>query len=333
MLRAAQLLVGFFLLTACVTAPLPGKRIEEARYLQIGGIDQWVTIRGADDRKPVLILIHGGPGDVQSPFVSTYAPYEKDFVLVQWDQRGAGRSFEKYGAATPDLTLEREIADGIEFADWLHQRFPENRLILLGHSWGTILAAGMIAKRSDLFDAYVGAGQVASWAAIVNTQFDVILAAARRKGDAATIALFEGIGRPDPTNVAQYFGLISRGVRANTPAADAAWLAGIPDLLKAQNVTEATSKAGSSGMSFSGGKLLQALIHADLTRSAPGVPIPYCVIQGSEDLNAPTSTIEPYFAAMNAPKKKMTVIKGAGHFALATHAAEFISALKECPGV
>ena len=74
-------------------------RIEEASFVKIGGIEQWVTIRGDDKRKPVLLLLHGGPGDVQSPFISTYAPYEKDFVLVQWDQRGAGRTFAKNGTA------------------------------------------------------------------------------------------------------------------------------------------------------------------------------------------------------------------------------------------
>lgn len=66
------------------------RRVEEASFVRIGGIEQWATIRGDDATNPVLLLLHGGPGDVQSPFISTYAPYEKDFVLVQWDQRGAG---------------------------------------------------------------------------------------------------------------------------------------------------------------------------------------------------------------------------------------------------
>jgi pimeloyl-ACP methyl ester carboxylesterase len=81
------------------------RRVEEASFVGIGGIEQWVTIRGDDDRKPVLLLLHGGPGDVQSPFISIYAPYERDFVLVQWDERGAGQTFAKNGAA--GVTLER----------------------------------------------------------------------------------------------------------------------------------------------------------------------------------------------------------------------------------
>ena len=108
----------FVWLPACATpASTAPRALAEAAYYSIGGIDQWVTIRGSDDSKPVLLLVHGGPGDAQSPFAATYAPYESDFVLVQWDQRGAGRTFEKYGKDTPGLSLEREIADGTRACD------------------------------------------------------------------------------------------------------------------------------------------------------------------------------------------------------------------------
>ena len=74
-----------------------GARVEDARFVQLGGLAQWITIRGDDDREPLLLVVHGGPGDVQSPFVSSYAPYERHFVVVQWDQRGAGRTYRRYG--------------------------------------------------------------------------------------------------------------------------------------------------------------------------------------------------------------------------------------------
>src|SRR5262245_17900156 len=121
---------ALFLLAGWVYAQTSSQRIEEASFITIGGIEQWVTIRGDDRRNPVLLLLHGGPGDVQSPCVSTYAPYEKAFVLVQWDQRGAGRTFAKNGAA--GVTLEKLIADGIELAGELHRRLPRAPLILFG---------------------------------------------------------------------------------------------------------------------------------------------------------------------------------------------------------
>src|SRR5688500_5995235 len=109
-----KLIMASAVLCACFHAPAYAERVEEASFISIGGIDQWVTIRGDDD-KPVLLLHHGGPGDVQSPFVSVYALYENDFLLVQWDQRGAGQIFAASGAA--DITLETQISDGIELSE------------------------------------------------------------------------------------------------------------------------------------------------------------------------------------------------------------------------
>jgi proline iminopeptidase len=323
----AGLVASFVLLTACVSKPPPAppKPIAEASFLTIGGIEQWVTLRGEDDRNPVLLLLHGGPGDVQSTFVSAYAPYERDFVLVQWDQRGGGKTFGKLGDKTPDLTLDRQIADGIELADMLNKRFPKQKLILLGHSWGTIIGTGMVQKRPDLFDAYVGAGQVSSWAAIVNHQFDFFLAAARKSGDAATVQRLEAIGRPDPANIQQYFS-IAPLMRQNQPAADRAWFASLRTM---PGVTPADSTQAAAGMNFSGGALVNTLVQADLTKTAAEFPVPWYVIHGAEDLNTPVGPARAYFDAMQAPKKQFAVIEGAGHFALATDAEVFVRLMKE----
>ena len=94
----------------------PAKGIEESSYVAIGGIDQWVTIRGEDRNNPVLLLLHGGPGDVTNPWTfALFAPWEKHFTVVQWDQWGAGRTLRKNGSAvTSAMTLDRMVQDGIE---------------------------------------------------------------------------------------------------------------------------------------------------------------------------------------------------------------------------
>src|SRR3989442_6664033 len=93
MRRIAASFIALFLVAGSVHAQRSAQRIEEASFITIGGIVQWVTIRGDDRRNPVLLLLHGWPGDVQSPFFSTFAPHETDFVLLQWDQRLAGCTF------------------------------------------------------------------------------------------------------------------------------------------------------------------------------------------------------------------------------------------------
>jgi pimeloyl-ACP methyl ester carboxylesterase len=314
------------LLAESADAQRSARRIEEALFITIGGIQQWVTIRGDDDRKPVLLLLHGGPGDVQSPFISTYAPYERDFVLVQWDQRGAGRTFSKIGAA--DVTLERLVADGIDLAAQLRQRFPKQKQILFGHSWGSVVATEMAQQRPELFDAYVGTGQVATWADQVQFQFDFLKRRYKEDGDAKALAALEAIGKPDPKDVKQYFGF-SRPIRQYLNPSDAAWFANMLEVAKANGETEATLKATGDGMAASGAALIGSIVTEDLAATALHFKIPYYVIQGRHDLFTPTPLAEAYFNRVSAPTKRLVIIEDAGHFALATHQVDVIAALEE----
>ena len=323
----ASCLIAAAVVVIVAVVQAAGGRVEEAAFMQIGGIQQWVTIRGDDDRHPVLLLLHGGPGDVQSPLVSTYAPYEKDFVLVQWDQRGAGRTFAKNGAA--GVSLEKQIADGIELGAALRKRFPKQPLIAFGHSWGSVVATGMVQQRPDLFDAYVGTGQVAAWADAVQFQFDFLKRRYKENGDAKALAALEAIGTPDPNNVKQYFGF-SRPIRQHMNASDTAWLANALALLKASGETDATLKAAMNGATASAEALVGAMVAEDLPATASRFTIPYYVIQGRHDLFTPTPLAEAYFAKVSAPRKRLIIIEDAGHFALTTHQPQVIAALKEC---
>lgn len=298
------------------------RRVEEASFVRIGGIEQWVTIRGDDRRKPVLLLLHGGPGDVQSPFISIYAPYETDFVLVQWDERGAGQTFAKSGAA--GVTLERLVADGIDLAQQLRQRFSEQKLIVFGHSWGSLIATRMAQQRPDLFDAYVGTGQVTAWADTVQFQFEFLKRRYKEKGDTNALAALEAIGKPDPNNRTDYFSW-SRPIREFLNPSDTAWFADMRKVATANGMTETTMKAVNDGMIASGA----ALSFADLPATAVRFAIPYYVVQGRDDLFAPTPLVESYFTRVSAPIKRLFVIEGAGHFALATHQADVIGALTQ----
>src|SRR5260221_3313747 len=103
------------LTAAAAAAPTPHPIHEEA-FVRIGGSEQWITITGDDRANPVVLFLHGGPGDAYSPFAgSMFRGWEKDFTLVQWDQRGAGRTYGKSGPSVePTMTVERMVKDGIE---------------------------------------------------------------------------------------------------------------------------------------------------------------------------------------------------------------------------
>src|SRR5262249_5113660 len=110
-----------------ITSP---RGIDEAKFIEINSAQEWITIRGDDKKHPVILFLHGGPSEANSPFVSFYRPYEKDFVFVQWDQPGAGKTYIKAGDHQPKLTLESMTNDGIAVAEYVRNEVHQSKVIL-----------------------------------------------------------------------------------------------------------------------------------------------------------------------------------------------------------
>jgi pimeloyl-ACP methyl ester carboxylesterase len=144
--------------------------INETGYVKIGGIDQWVTIQGANSHNSASLFLHGGPGEAQSPFLSQFNPWEQDFIIANRDQRGTGKTFGRNGLSTPDKTLGRLIDDAIEVGEHLRSRLSEQKVILIGPSWGSFWGVHVIKRRPDLFHAFVGTGQLVSFVVTVASQ-------------------------------------------------------------------------------------------------------------------------------------------------------------------
>lgn len=332
--RHGLLLLCTFLVTGCAAKRIAAtsvaqasSRVEETRFVPIGGIDQWISVRGADRDNPVILVVHGGPGEAQWPAAAEYQPWERDFVVVQWDQRGAGRTFGLHGTETPDVNLERITRDGIEVAEYLCRTLDKKKIIVLGHSWGSIVAIHMVQRRPELFAAYVGTGQVASWKASVQAQFALLLAKARADNDTAVLKELEAIGRPDPSDARQYF-QFTRGLRAAWPAADQAWLKSLRASTPASlGVDDKDFQDLGAGMEFTARRVLPDQMATDLLTTATEIGIPFFVIQGREDITTPTPAAVAYFNKVKAPAKALVLIEGAGHFAFMTHSGEFLAAL------
>ena len=116
--------------------------VERLEKVRIGGIEQWVSIRGTDKRNPVLLFIHGGPGYVSIPMSWWFSRgWEEYFTVVQWDQRGAGKTYliNDPKSVAPTLTLERMVADTEEMISWVRKDLGKQKIFVLGHSWGSYL--------------------------------------------------------------------------------------------------------------------------------------------------------------------------------------------------
>lgn len=169
--------------------------IDSIENVRLGGLEQWIQIRGRDKSKPILLFLHGGPGFPNMPFAHLNAELERHFVVVQWDQRGAGKS---YSRSIPDesMRVAQFVGDAHELVQLLLARFGARRCYLVAHSWGSLLGAQLVAQYPELFVAYVGIGQAVDLPQTEQVLYQFALDFARRDDNQNAIADLERIGPP-----------------------------------------------------------------------------------------------------------------------------------------
>lgn len=296
----------------------PGQRIGEQRFVPIGGIDQWITITGENCANPVILFVHGGPGNPLSPYAdSLFAGWEKDFTLVQWDQRGSGWTYaRKPPAAGSMLTLERMIADGVAVAEYLTRRLGTPKVILVGGSWGSVLAVHMARARPDLFHAYVGFAQMVSYRENPAASYASTIAAARAAGDEATVAALEALGSP-PWKNPRSFGILRRATRVyeaktTDPAPGSWWVRpavyDTPELRESYEEGEDYSYLQFVGLQGDG-----MFSRVDLPALGSDFRLPVYIVQGAEDLVTVPEIAKRYFDRIAAPDKQFVLVPRTGH--------------------
>jgi len=175
--------------------PVPGS-IAEIKWVRLGGLDQWVLIRGENITNPVLILLHGGPGMSEtSLFRSFNAVLEKSFTVVYWDQRGAGKSFDP-DTPLSSMTVEQFISDLDQLVDYVSARVGKRKVTLLGHSWGSQLGCLYAARFPDKVAVYVGCAQIGDSQRSESLSYAIALDAARRTGNRKAERQLLAIGPP-----------------------------------------------------------------------------------------------------------------------------------------
>ena len=141
--------------------PLAGS-ISEKIYVNINGVEQGMFIKGTDKTKPVLIFVHGGPGMPEYAISQKYSTVlENYFTVCWWEQRGAGLSYNS-DISFDTVTVEQLISDMIEVTNYLRKRFGQEKIYIMGHSWGSFLGIQAAARAPELYYAYIGMGQMSS---------------------------------------------------------------------------------------------------------------------------------------------------------------------------
>lgn len=300
--------------------------IHEEKFILVNGIEQWVTIHG-NSTKPAILFLHGGPGSPISPYSATlYQKWEKDFIIVQWDQRGSGKTFGRnapeeltpeYLKANP-LTVEQMVSDGIELTAYLLQRLSKKKIILFGTSWGSVLGVKMATKRPDLFYAYVGHSQITDPTDDLPL-YNKVYHLAEKKQDTASLTILKAMGPPPYTeakNMGKLFRIVKKYERLNTTAAPDSWFVVTPDYDNAKDNQHRSDGDDYSFVNYVGDKRLElkamrATIH--LMKNNTGFKIPVYFIQGAEDLLTPPEATKKYFNSLKAPAKKYYLLSKTAH--------------------
>lgn len=296
----------------------PAQAVREQGYVPINGIEQWITVTGAACGNPVILFIHGGPGNALSPYADAiYAGWERHYTLVQWDQRGAGMTYAKQ-RPTDDvpLTVEQMRDDGIAVARYLRQHLGKDKVILMGSSWGSILGVHMAKARPDLFHAYIGTAQLVNARDNEAGMYRQVLALAQAAGDTPTVDKLAALGAPpwtDPRN----FGILRRFDRKYeglaTDAPPEHWWQPAPFYATPQALADAGAADDYSYLQFIGLRGDGMFSGVNLPALGTRFDLPVFFIMGEADLLTSPAIARTYFDSITAPVKSFTLVKRAGH--------------------
>ncbi len=311
----------------------PAGSITALEEMTLGGVKQWVLMRGKKASNPVVLFIHGGPGHAEMPMIRKhFEPLEDDFVVVTYDQRGAGKS---YSPRIPkeSMTHDQMVADAHELVLKLRQRFGVEKVHLVAHSWGTITGTLLAQRYPELFHDYVGVAQWTDGEVRERTSYNLILDWAKRTRNKDAIRQLDEIGPPpfsgpkaEDKLVAQKEWLVKSGGflygqdNMNSLFMTVLW-SGEYSLSNKLNLL--------NGIMFSTGAMWADSMKVDLTRKVPELKVPVYFVAGRHDYNTPLPLIEGYYHNLKAPSKQLVIFEKSAHSPYFEEPEAFIRFMRE----
>ena len=289
----------------------PNRSIAELGKVTLGGHEQAVMIRGRSTDNPVLLYLAGGPGGTDLGAMRADVGLEQDFVVVTWEQRGAGKS---YAALDPveTLTVDSMVADTLELTDLLRDRFDRERIYLAGNSWGSILGALAVQRQPDRYHAFIGTGQMVSPSATDRMFWEDTLAWAEQTGDAALAATLRENGPPPYADLLDYEPAIAHEHDWNPyPELDLA--REMPATLFVPENGTMDRINGLRAFLDTFATLYPQLQGLDLRRDATRLEVPVYMVIGAHEARGRAVLAEEWFAMLDAPAKTRVVFDHSGH--------------------
>lgn len=300
-----------------------GRRIEGAvaslERIELGGAPQWILVRG-DPRKAVVLFLHGGPGMPMMWMAHRFQrPLEDEFLLVQWDQRGAGKSYAE-PPPVETMTDERILADALELVDSLRRRYDQDRVLLVGHSWGSYVGTVFALRHPERLHAYVGIGQVTGSARRDSVVEAWIAERAWETGEPEALADLEE--RADAAHETWLF-RFGGEIHGETSFMPFIWTG-----LRAPEYSLMDVARVAKGSSWSSEHMREIAIEGPLHEAVPCLAVPVRLFLGRHDFVTPSALAAEWLEGLEAPSKEVVWFGESAHFPHYEQPRAFADALR-----
>jgi pimeloyl-ACP methyl ester carboxylesterase len=298
---------------------IPGS-VASLEQVTLGGWRQYILIRGSDASNPVLMFLHGGPGMPMMYLAHRFQrELENDFLIIHWDQRGAGKSFAA-DVPVESMDVEQFLSDARELVELVRSRYGAEKIYLAGHSWGSYLGMLFAARHPELLHAYIGIGQVVDEQRAAAIQDEFIRRRAVETGDQEALQELEAQGRAAHEKWLFKFG---GELHRHT-----SWLPFLWAGLQAPEYSLTDAVNVGRGSSFSSRHMRYNAIQGPLIEHVTKVDVPVYFFTGRHDYTTPFELVELYFERLEAPAKRMVWFEESAHFPFFEQPREFTKAMR-----
>ncbi len=292
--------------------------VAQIEYVKIGGMDQCILIRSENSSNPILLFLHGGPGMPMMYLAHEFQrPLEKHFTVVQWDRRGAGKTFSKNKPKPETITTRQIINDTYHLIDTLRNRYGQDKVILAGHSFGTYIGSIMTHERPDLFKAYISIGQVVDVVREKKIQAEFIKEQARLRGKKEIIKTLES---GDGSNVENWLFEFGGELKNHQSFFPLIWSG-----LRSPEYKMAEVLDVAKGSSFSSKNMRYNVLSENIFSEITSYQLPVYFFVGRSDYTTPFILIEEYYHKINAQKKELVYFEESAHFPFFEEPEKFCS--------
>lgn len=296
------------------TQPIKGNNsISTLEQVKLNGSSNDIMIRGKDKDNPVILFVHGGPGTSEIPYADKYQDLlESNFTVVNYDQRASGKSyhfFDDYSNLSPDLLVE----DLLAVTDYITKRLGKEKVILIGHSYGTYIGMQAANKAPEKYEAYVGIGQMSNIKESEIDNLNYTIEQAKKAGNREDVIYLQGLTENvkngeifTPRDYVIKYGGATRLI--DNPDGDH-----IGMLLSSEyNALDVIRY--NYGLTFSQNILLKELTENPLPEIATKLELPVYFLMGKYDYMTSSSAATNYFDLIEADKKEFISFEESAHY-------------------